>query len=240
MNYWINSEATIFIIFNKRINIMRNFLTSVLILSALVFFAAGCGKSGKEVKVGDRQSTTGNVSGKPLSVSVSESKVEWLGKKVTGQHNGTINISRGEIYEDNGKVTGGTIEIDMTSITNADLKDAEYNAKLINHLKSDDFFSAGKFPTAKFEITKVEELNDPNKPNSNATVTGNLTIKDITKSITFPAEIKIENKLLKAKADLDIDRTDWNIKYGSGKFFENLGDKMINDKFSLSFSIIAK
>ncbi|MDD5361789.1 MAG: YceI family protein [Ignavibacteria bacterium] len=219
---------------------MKNTLALFIILSAFMFFVAGCGKSGKEVKVGDKQNSSETKTGKPLTVSVSESKIEWTGKKVTGQHTGTINISKGEVFEDNGKLTGGMIEIDMTSIKNVDLTDAESNAKLINHLKSDDFFAVGKYPTAKFEITKIEEINDINKPNSNAVITGNLTIKDVTKSITFPAEIKIDNKILKAKADIDVDRTDFNIKYGSGKFFENLGDKVISDKFNLSFNITAK
>jgi polyisoprenoid-binding protein YceI len=219
---------------------MKNVLTLLIILPAFVFLMSGCGKSGKEIKVGDKQSTSDTKTGKPLTVSVSESRVEWTGKKVTGKHSGTINISKGEVYEDNGKLTGGMIEIDMTSIKDVDLTDAESNAKLINHLKSDDFFAVGKYPTARFEITKIEEINDINNPNSNANITGNLTIRDVTKSITFPAEIKIDNKIVKAKADIDVDRTDFNIKYGSGKFFENLGDKVISDKFNLSFNITAK
>lgn len=128
----------------------------------------------------------------------------------------------------------------MKSIVNEDQKDEESNKKLVGHLSSPDFFDVAKFPTAKIEITKVDALNDDTKPNANFSVTGNLTIKDITKSITFPAEIKIENGILTVKSDFDIDRTDWNIKYGSGKFFENLGDKVINDKFNLNLSIIAK
>jgi len=130
--------------------------------------------------------------------------------------------------------------MDMNSIVNVDLTDAALNAKLTGHLKSDDFFGTAKFPVSKFEITKVDALNDPNKPGMNSTITGNLTIKDITKSISFPAEIRIENGVLNAKADFDIDRTEWNVKYGSGKFFENLGDKMISDNFNLKLSLTAK
>ncbi|MCE1164375.1 MAG: YceI family protein [Bacteroidetes bacterium] len=214
----------------KLVNIL-----SVILLAAVL--AAGCGKSG--VKTGDKQEVS-KKSGKTLNVSVSDSKINWTGKKVTGQHNGTIDIIKGEVYEDNGKVTGGFVEIDMNSIKDLDLKDSSFNAKLVNHLKSDDFFNASKYPVSKFEITKVTELNDASMPNVNATVTGNLTIRDVTKSIIFPAEIKIESGVLKCKADVDIDRTDWNVKYGSGKFFENLGDKMINDVFSLALSILAK
>lgn len=218
----------------------RNLLSmALIILTATAFIVSGCGKSDKEVKVSDKQNAD-NKSGKPLTVSVTDSKVNWLGKKVTGQHNGTIKVSGGEVLVDNGKVTGGKVEIDMKTIANEDLKDEESNKKLVGHLSSSDFFDVAKFPNSKIEITKVEALNDATKPNVNSTVTGNLTMKDVTKSITFPAEIKIENGVLTVKADFDIDRTDWNIKYGSGKFFDNLGDKVINDKFNLNLTIVAK
>jgi len=218
----------------------NNLFIVALVFTAMSFLIAGCGKSGKEVKVSEKQNVSGNKTGNALTVDVNSSKVEWLGKKVTGQHHGTIKLAKGEFTVDNGKVTGGKFEIDMNSIVNEDLTSAEDNAKLIGHLKSDDFFGAAKYPTAKFEISKVDALNDPNKPNANSTVTGNLTIKDITKSITFPAEIKIDGNVLNAKADFDIDRTDFNIKYGSGKFFENLGDKVINDNFNLKLTLMAK
>lgn len=215
------------------------FLMALIVFAVTAVFVSGCGKSEKEVKVGDKQNA-GKNSGKPLTVSVADSKVNWIGKKVTGQHNGTIKVLKGEVLVDNGKVTGGTVEIDMKTIVDEDLKDEEYNKKLVTHLSSADFFDVEKFPTSKLELTKVDILNDASKPNVNSNVTGNLTMKDVTKSITFPAEIKIENGVLTVKADFDIDRTDWNIKYGSGKFFENLGDKMINDKFNLNLTIIAK
>jgi len=219
----------------------RKLLSAALIaIAATAFLISGCAKSDKEVKVGDKQNT-GNKSGKPLTVSVADSKVNWTGKKVTGQHSGTIKVANGEILVDNGKVTGGKVEIDMKTIVNEDLsKDEESQKKLVGHLSSADFFDAGKYPTSKLELTKVEPLNDAAKPNANSTVTGNLTMKDVTKSITFPAEIKIENGVLTVKANFDIDRTDWDIKYGSGKFFENLGDKMINDKFNLNLTVVAK
>lgn len=211
-----------------------NKLAAVIIAALLL---AGCGKTG--IKTGDKQEVSGK-SGKTLKISLADSKVNWTGKKVTGQHNGTIDISKGEVYVDNGKLTGGFIEMDMNSIKNLDLQDTASNAKLVRHLKSDDFFMASKFPFSKFEITRVQELNDPDKPNANAYVMGNLTIKSITRSIIFPAEIKIDNGVLKCRGEADIDRTEWAIKYGSGKFIEDLGDKMIYDVFKLEFSVIAK
>ncbi len=213
---------------------LMNKLTALLVAALIV---AGCGKTG--IKTGDKQEVAGKT-GKTLVISLEESKVNWTGKKVTGQHTGTIDISKGEVYVDNGKLTGGFVEMDMNSIKNSDLADPELNAKLVKHLKSDDFFAADKFPVSKFEITRVKELNDPDKPNANAYVMGNLTIKNITRSIIFPAEIKIDNNVLKCKASADIDRTEWSIKYGSGKFIENLGDKMIYDVFNLEFSVTAK
>ncbi len=215
------------------------FRLALVVITASAFMIAGCGKSEKEVKVGEKQ-TAGETKGKSLVVSAADSKINWLGKKVTGQHNGTINVSKGDIMVDNGKITGGKVEVDMKSIKNEDLTDAGMNTKLVGHLSSADFFEVEKYPVSKLEIIKVEEMKDPSKPNVNSTVTANLTMKDVTKNITFPAEIKLENGVLTAKADFDIDRTDWNIKYGSGKFFDNLGDKMINDKFNLNLTIIAK
>jgi polyisoprenoid-binding protein YceI len=215
------------------------FSVTLIVIISISFLAGGCGKSGKEVKVGDKQNTVNN-SGKPYTVNASDSKIKWTGKKVTGQHYGSIKVANGEILVDNNKITGGKVEIDMKSIVDEDQKDEESNKKLVGHLSSPDFFDVAKFPTSKIEITKVEALNDDTKPNANFSVTGNLTIKDVTKSITFPAEIKIENGVLTVKADFDIDRTDWNVKYGSGKFFENLGDKVINDKFNLNLTLVAK
>lgn len=217
----------------------KKLIVSVIALFSVAVILAGCGKSEKEVKVSGKENT-GSAKGKSVSVSTTESTVEWLGKKVTGQHHGTVKLTKGEFMVDEGKLTGGKFEMDMNSIVDIDLTDSAFNAKLINHLKSEDFFSAAKFPFSKFEITKVEMLNDPNKPGMNNTITGNLTIKDITKSISFPSNVKIEGGVVNATADFDIDRTQWDVKYGSGKFFENLGDKMISDNFNLKLKLIAK
>lgn len=223
------------------------YFVTVLIMAPFValIFVTGCGKSGKSGK--DAKMLTNEKSGEiknvsqVLKVDTSTSTVNWIGKKVTGQHNGTIKIAKGEIGLDkNGAVVSGSFEMDMRTIVNLDLDDAEMNSKLITHLKSEDFFSVEKFPVSKFEIIKIEPLNDASKPNFNSTVSGNMTIKGISKSISFPALIKIENGILSSFADFDIDRTEWEIRYGSGKFFENLGDKVINDKFNISFKITAK
>ena len=165
-----------------------------------------------------------------LAVDTKGSKIHWLAKKVTGQHEGFISISNGNLSVAKGKVTGGTFTIDMKSIVCTDITDAEYNKKFIGHITSGDFFEIEKFPTASFVITKV----------AGKQVTGNLTVKGITKSITFPAEISVKGGKLNAKANITIDRTDFNIKYGSKKFFDSIGDKAIYDDFALTVSLVSE
>jgi polyisoprenoid-binding protein YceI len=217
--------------------------TNILVITifTLAIIIAGCGKSDKVVPTGEKKETASIQEGnKIFKLDMAASTVAWHGKKVTGEHNGTIAYKNGEFGVDNGKITAGKFEIDMNSIVNLDLTDEATNKKLVDHLKSDDFFMVSTFPTSKFEITKVEPMNDATKPDFNYTVTGNLTIRDVTKSISFPANVKIEGDVLKANADFDIDRTDFGLKYGSGKFFKDIGDKMIYDNFNLKINITAK
>lgn len=161
------------------------------------------------------------------SINPEKSSVAWEGKKVTGKHTGLISISEGSLEFDHGKLTGGNFVIDMTSITSTDLKGPPAN-KLLGHLKSDDFFGVGSFPTAELDITKVT------KSDTGYSVTGNLTIKGISKPVSFDTVITKEG----ATAEIVIDRTDYNVKYGSGKFFDNLGDKTIYDDFTLNVNLV--
>lgn len=158
----------------------------------------------------------------------------WLGKKVTGQHEGNISVSKGTIMVDGKNITGGTVEFDMTTITCTDLTDKEWNEKLVGHLKADDFFGVDKFKTASIEITKVAL-----KDGSNYDVTGKLTIKGITNDITFPAVIKMDGKALVVVAKVTVNRTKFGIKYGSASFFDSIGDKAINDDFELDVNLVA-
>ncbi|PCJ83927.1 MAG: lipid-binding protein [Flavobacteriales bacterium] len=166
-----------------------------------------------------------------FNISTENSTVEWKGTKVTGEHTGTINIKSGTFTVDHGTITGGKIELDMTSITDTDME-GEGKEKLEGHLKSEDFFSVAKHPAATFVLKKAEQ-----KEGKNYTVTGDLTIKDITHEIVFPAIIEMDETKFAAYAEFKIDRTKWDIKYGSGKFFEGLGDKMIYDDIELKFKI---
>lgn len=214
-----------------------NLLLPVLIF---VFFLNGCQKSDKEAKVTQEENKSKITErSKIMKINTKESIVEWIGKKVTGQHNGNIKINSGEFNTDGGRLISGKIEIDMGTIVCLDLTDKSTNDKLIGHLKSDDFFSVEKFPYSNFEITDVKEYKNSDKPEFNSMVSGNLTIKGITKGISFPASITIKDGILNASADFDVDRTEWNVRYGSGKFFQNLGDKLINDNFNIKFKIKA-
>jgi len=171
-------------------------------------------------------------------VDTNKSDVKWVGKKVLYQHNGKIKIASGDLTVKGKVVTGGIITMDMTSISDEDLTEKDKNDKLIGHLKSQDFFNVEKYPTAKFEIGKMTP-NTKAVGKNNYTVTGKLTIKGITKDIAFPATVVIDGNKLTANADFKLDRTLWDIKYNSGKFYDSLGDKMIKDDFDITFEIAA-
>jgi len=168
-------------------------------------------------------------------IDTQKSVIEWTGKKVLGAHNGEIKLASGAISTDSKVPVKGNFVIDMTSITNKDLTDAEYKAKLLGHLKSEDFFSVDKFPAAQFAATRITDAG-----NGNINVTGNLTIKGITNPISFAAAYTLSGKTLTAKAtNVKVDRTKYNMKFGSKSFFESIGDKAIDDEFILNINIIA-
>jgi polyisoprenoid-binding protein YceI len=165
------------------------------------------------------------------------SRVKWIGKKFLGAHWGWVNFKSGSIAYDGKKIISGEFEVDMNTIRNEDLQDKEYNAKLVNHLKSDDFFSVAKFPTAKFVITHSTPLKAEKPGDPNFAITGKMTIKGITQTISFPAFVKVDGNKITAKATFDIDRTKFDVRYGSGSFFDNLGDNVIYDNFTLELSL---
>lgn len=167
-------------------------------------------------------------------INTSASTVKWVGKKVTGQHDGSIAIKEGQLQFAKGKLTGGNVTIDMSSIKVLDME-GEYAGKLEGHLKNDDFFGTDKFPNATLIITKVKETSK-----NNYDITGNLTIKGVTKPVDFKAVVTENGKGYKATSTIIIDRTNYNIQYGSGKFFDNLGDKAIYDTFELNVSLVTE
>jgi len=173
---------------------------------------------------------------KKATIDTKNSKLEWVGEKVTGKHWGTVDIKSGELMLDGSKITGGNIMMDMTSINSTDIE-GEWKEKLDGHLKSPDFFSTAENPTATFSIKSVKAKEGKN--GNNHVITGDLTIKGITESISFPARVTMKDGELKAFASFELDRTKWNIQYGSGSFFDDLGDKTIYDEFQVKFNIVA-
>lgn len=167
-------------------------------------------------------------------VDTNASTIKWTGKKVAGSHHGTINFKEGNLEIKNNQLTGGNLVVDMTSMKVLDLTDLEWNKKLLGHLHSDDFFSVEKYPVSRLVIKKVES-----KGGNLYHVTGDLTIKGITKPVEFDSNISINGNKLEATGTMPVDRTKYGIKYGSGSFFSNLGDKMIDDVFTLEFSLEA-
>jgi len=169
-----------------------------------------------------------------FKVDTEKSKIEWTGKKVTGQHMGTIKIASGEIAVNGKTPSSGKFTIDMNSMENTDL-DADSKPKLMGHLKSDDFFGVAKYPTATFVATKITPAG-ANKVN----VTGNLTLKGKTAPVTFPATYTLAGKTLTVVApEVKVDRTVYDIRYGSKSFFESIGDKAIDNEFLLNITLVA-
>jgi len=159
-----------------------------------------------------------------------QSNIDWVGRKVTGAHNGTIDIKNGELVFNDGNLSGGKITIDTTSIKILDVTDPATNAQFFGHLASDDFFSSEKYPEANLVITEV--LNNH--------VEGELTIKGITHPIGFDITTNINGDTLTATGKVVVDRTLYNMKFRSGNFFKDLGDTLIYNDFDLDVSITAK
>ena len=169
-----------------------------------------------------------------FTVDAEATTLNWVAKKVTGAHNGTIKVSGGEVVVNGVKVQSGKFTIDMGSMVILDIQGGS-NERLLNHLKSDDFFSVAKFPVTDFVLTSVSP-----KSGSTYNVKGKLTIKGITQEIEFPAEISFSGKTMNAKAKIIVDRTKFDIKYRSSNWVENLGDKAIYDDFELDLNLVAK
>lgn len=160
-------------------------------------------------------------------VDVEKSTITWSGKKVTGQHQGTIALKSGMLKFDGNTLTGGTFVIDMTSLLNTDLQGGG-KTKLEGHLKSDDFFGVANHPTATLDITNAKKQNG-----NTYAVTGNLSIKGITNPISFNMDVNEST----ATASVKVDRTKYGIKYGSASFFDGLKDKAIYDDFDLNVTL---
>lgn len=220
---------------------MKSIFNLSLLSILLFFFACNNSPAGEEASTGDAQSST---IAKPTSgseafnVDTEASKVTWKATKLMGGgHNGSINISTGTVHVENGDIVAGSFTIDMSTIVDLDLEDLSKKTKLENHLKNTDFFDVANHPTATFEITEAV----PSSENSNGrqAITGNLTIKGITKNISFFAKVAgSELGVTASTGSFVIDRTEWDVMYRSGAL-DTAKDKIINDKVALDIIIVA-
>lgn len=163
------------------------------------------------------------------------SLINWKGFKPTGEHYGTVKVKSGSFKIENKKIVAGEFEIDMNTIIDLDMAaDSEYNAKLVGHLKSDDFFGVEKYPVAIFKVTSTEAKGDQ------TLIKGDLTIKEKTHPVSFLATISMDENQLTLKSDtFMVDRSKYDIKFKSKSFFSDLGDQFIDDDMELSVHVKA-
>ena len=207
------------------------------IMFAMAFQSCSNAPKGEKAEVTDAVEVETPAAGTDLNVNTGNSVINWTGSKIGSQHTGTLSFSEGTVTVENGAVTGGKLVIDMASLVNTDLPE-DKRPKLEGHLKSPDFFDVAAYPTSTFELTKVTGLE--NDPDATHLVYGNLTLKDVTKQISFKAKIDMsENSVSVSTPDFTIDRADFNVKYGSTRFFDDLKDKAINDNVGLAINLSA-
>jgi polyisoprenoid-binding protein YceI len=237
-------------------------LKSTLALFALVIFAASCGPKGSTVETSDAKAVASASEAASLAVNTENSLVTWIGSKPAGKHNGTIGITAGEIQVNGNEIVAGNFTIDITTLKNLDMPaDNENNAKLVGHLMSADFFDAANHATATFEVTSVAQFNTTNLSadmaefetehapaklseimvaNPTHFISGNLTMRGTTKNITFPASVTIENGVIKAVANFNINRTDWGLMYGDeAGAVDKAKDQFIYNTVNVGFELEA-
>jgi polyisoprenoid-binding protein YceI len=185
------------------------------------------------VKKSDQKAVATTLEADPAATTIN-----WTAKKFGGQHNGTVKLSKGALTVNGKKLTGGNFEMDMTTITDLDITNPEFNQKLTGHLKSEDFFSVEKHPTSSFKITRATPIANAKANEPNYTITGNLTIKGITNPVTFPAVVKLDTNSAEATAKIEIDRIKYDIKYRSS-LLGTAADKIIDDTFTIDLKLVA-
>lgn len=212
---------------------------AVLALTAAAF--TSCKEKGNEAETAEAQEVAeASAVAAPYSVDIAASQITWKGSKPTGTHNGTIKLESGSFSIEDGQIAAGSLKIDMNSITDLDL-DGGMKENLEAHLKGTvegkegDFFNVTQFPFATFELTQIQEIE------GQMMLKGNLTIKEKTNNVEFPVKTIIDGDQLILKSEpFKIDRTLWDVNYGSKSIFDNLGDKFINDDIEIAISVLAK
>jgi polyisoprenoid-binding protein YceI len=174
-------------------------------------------------------------------MDTSRSTVRWEGYYLFdfGSHNGTINLLNGELKTADGQLSEGNFAVDMKSIKDVDMPENDGGKDLSHHLRSEDFFDSEKFPQAYFVITKVETITGAQSGKPNADIYGKMTLKGISQPLKFPALVEIDNQKIHAHAHFKFDRTKWDVRYNSGKFFNEVGDGAISDAIGIEIDILA-
>jgi len=215
---------------------MKKLAMNIFAIAALVFLNS-CNDKAKEADTKEaEEAAVAEATSESYTVVPSESTIMWKGFKPTGSHNGTISVSNGSMSVSDGTIESGDFTIDMASIEVKDIPvEEEANGKLKGHLTSDDFFAIETYPTSKFVVTGME-MKD-----GKAMLSGNLTLKDATNNVTIPVTTSADGDTMTLKSEtFTIDRSKWNVKYGSKSFFDNLGDGFINDDIELQINVTAK
>jgi len=175
------------------------------------------------------------------SVAAEKSAIEWVGRNLNSTHHGTLRVSRGHLSVRGGILQSGSIVLDLRSLENTNLADTALRRVLEAHLKSDDFFDVERFPSAQLLLHSAAPIPDATPGTPNQSVSADLTIKDVTHRIQFPAIVSLSmDGSLTALAQIEIDRTRWNVLYGSGRFFQMLGKHQVNDAITLFVKIVAQ
>ncbi len=214
---------------------MKFTFLKITLMAVIALGAFSCKNNDKEAQEMTEEVAEATEMATEYTVDTAASKIVWGGEKPTGKHHGTIALSEGTIFLNNGMVEAGNFTFDMNSITVEDLE-GEQKANLEAHLKGTvegkegDFFNVKEYPTAKFEMTGIE----------NNMVKGNLTVKGKTNAIEFPAKVTVEgDKVTLQSESFEIDRTKWDVNFGSKSIFPDLGDKFVNDAITLSVVVVA-
>lgn len=213
---------------------------SVLLVGAISFYSCNDAPKGDNATITDKQQTA-EATGTTFVADTAASRIRFTGHGVGKNHPGVFRLSSGSVAVGNDQITGGTFTINIKSME-LEQKGGMFDEKLRPHLMSGDFFDADKFGTAKFEITKVEPYQANASDTSivegaNFRVSGNFTLKDVTKNISFPARVDLDGNILKAKGNFDIDRRQWKMNYGNDK---TLGDKFISETVNIELDLQAK
>ena len=208
------------------------------LICLISIFMIGCGKEEpKKPLIKDTSMEVTSITSQgsdTLWVDKLNSNVQWIGRKVTGEHSGRIQLAGGFIVKGDEKLNSGEILMNMQSITVGDIEDPKWNQKLVDHLKNDDFFNSEKYPTAKFVFNRFKGKG------ADTHVSGEMTIRDKSVLTNLILNVVVDADSSYATGSINIDRSLFDVKYGSGSFFEGLGDKMIMDDFTLNFKLIAR